>query len=212
MGWDAVEGKASEEGKLDYAKFEEKKPIVIRILDEAPTSKWRHWLQQANRSVTCCGKECPICESIKKAKDAGLTPAFSSTMKHTIHILNKSTNKVELLEQGKTFFDQLLAFKNNIGDIRDFDIKIIRSGTKTSTTYTMIPMPVSGLTKEEFAMYEANKVDIEELIKPYTIEQTRGFMEGKSIEEIFADKDAVVEDIELVDAEIIEDGDMEIPF
>lgn len=204
MGWEQVEGTSSDEGKLDYTKFEAGKATIIRALDGAPNSKWRHWLPQANRSVTCCGKDCPICESIKKAKDAGVTPAFSSTMKHTMHIFNKSSQKVELLEQGKTFFDQLLAFKNNIGDIRDYDIKVIRSGKDKNTTYTMIPMPLSGLTKEELAMYEANKVDIDDLIKPYTVEQTRGFMEGKSAEEIFK-KDEISEDITLV-----EDGD--IPY
>lgn len=202
MGWNEVEGKPSEEGKLDYAKFEVGKNAVIRILDEAPVSKWRHWLPQANRSVTCCGKDCPICASIKMAKDAGVAPAFSSTMKHTIHIFNKSTGKVELLEQGKTFFDQLLAYKNNMGDVRDYDIKIIRSGKDKQTTYTMIPMQPSGLTKEELQMYEANKVDIDELIKPYTVEQTRGFMEGKSAEEIFKTDEPISEDLTLVDGDI----------
>lgn len=202
MGWEQVEGKPSDEGKLDYAKFEAGKATVIRVLDEAPTSKWRHWLPQANRSVTCCGKDCPICNSIKVAKDAGVSPAFSSTMKHTIHIFNKTTGKVELLEQGKTFFDQLLVYKKNMGDVRDYDIKVIRTGKDKQTTYTMIPLPPSGLTKEELQMYEANKVDIEELIKPYTVEQTRGFMEGKSAEEIFATTDAIDEDLTLVGGDI----------
>jgi hypothetical protein len=202
MGWEQVEGTSSGEDKLDYAKFEAGKTTVIRVLDEAPTSKWRHWLPQANRSVTCCGKECPICASIKMAKDAGLTPSFSSTMKHTIHIFNKTTGKVELLEQGKTFFDQLLVYKTNMGDIRDYDIKVIRTGKDKQTTYTMIPMQPTGLTKEELSMYEANKVDIDDLIKPYTVEQTRGFMEGKSAEEIFKTTDAPDEDLTLVDGDI----------
>lgn len=213
MGWDAVEGKKESEGKLDYIKFEEGKgkETVIRILDEEPVSKWRHWIPSANRSVTCIGNNCPICNAIKKAKEAGITPQFSSTMKHTIHVLNKKTGKVELLEQGKTFFDQLLVYKTNMGDIRDYDIKVIRTGKDKQTAYTMIPMPASGLTKEEYAMYEANKIDIADLIAPYTEEQTRGFMEGKSIDEIFNNK-GTDEDIELVNAEVVEISDDDIPY
>jgi hypothetical protein len=203
MGWNDIQGNTStDENKVDYVKFEEGKATVIRILDEEPVSKWRHWLKVANRSVTCCGRECPVCDSIKRAKSAGLTPVFSSTKKHTMHILNRTTGKVELLEQGKTFFDQLLVYKENMGDVRDYDIKVIRTGKEKQTTYTMIPMPASGLTAEEVAVYEANQVDIDLLIAPYTYEQTLGFMEGKTAEEIFKnDKD-----------EIIEVGDTDIPY
>ena len=212
MGWNEVEGKGD---KIDFIKFEPGKGTVIRIMDEQPVSKWRHWVLSAKRSVTCCGKDCPICASIKTAKDAGMTPVYSSVMRHTLHVINKSTNALELLEQGKTFFDQLLVFKNNMGDLRDYDIKVIRTGKDKQTTYTMIPMAPSGLTKEELAMYEANKTDINEMTKPYTIEQTKGFMEGKSIEEIFGtENEGKSEDIELVGDENIvtpiEDGD--IPY
>ena len=133
-------------------------------------------------------------------------------MKHTLHVINKKTGKLELLEQGKTFFDQLLAYKTNIGDLRDYDIKVIRTGEKKETTYTMIPMQKSGLTKEELALYEANKVDIADLIKAYTPEQTKGFMEGKSAEEIFKSDDAIDEDIKLVDSDVTPLTDGEIPF
>lgn len=208
MSWEEVEGKpSSDENKVNYVKFAEGKALVIRVMDEAPISKWRHWLQIANRSVTCCGRDCPVCASIKTAKDAGLAPAFSSVMRHTLHIINKSTGELELLEQGKTFFDQLLALKNNAGDLRDYDIKVIRTGKDKKTTYVCIPMQQSGLSKEECALYEANKVDISDLVKAYTPEQTRGFMEGKSAEEIFKKEDAVDEDLTLEPLE-----DVDIPF
>ena len=208
MSWDEVEGKSSDENKVNYIKFAEGKATVIRVLDEAPVSKWRHWIQSANRSVTCCGKGCPVCASITTAKDAGITPMFSSVMRHTLHVINKNTGELELLEQGKTFFDQLLTLKNNAGDLRDYDIKVIRTGKDKKTTYLCIPMQPTGLSKFEQELYEANKVDITDLVKAYTPEQTKGFMEGKSAEEIFQNNDAVDEDIKLVDP--IEDG--EIPF
>lgn len=208
MGWEQVEGKGD---KIEFIKFEAGKATVIRVMDESPVSKWRHWILSAKRSVTCLGNGCPVCESIKLAKEAGITPVYSSVMRHTLHVINKSTNTLELLEQGKTFFDQLLVFKNNMGDLRDYDIKVIRTGKDKQTTYTMIPMATSGLTKEELAMYEANKADINEMTKPFTIEQTKGFMEGKSVEEIFGKEDeGKSEDLELADVTPIEDGD--IPY
>jgi len=216
MSWLEVEGTggSSDESKIDYLKFEagKGKETVMRVMDEAPVSKWRHWLASANRSVSCCGKGCPVCASMKLAKAAGVKSPYGSTMKHTLHVINKKTGKLELLEQGKTFFDQLLAYKTNIGDLRDYDIKVIRTGEKKDTTYTMIPMQASGLTKEELALYEANKFDIADLIKAYTPEQTKGFMEGKSAEEIFKSDDAIEEDIKLEDSDITPLTDGEIPF
>lgn len=191
MAWNDVinGGKGNEQGKLDYTKFEAGKPTKIRIMDAEPVSKWRHWIQASKRSVTCLGKGCPVCETIKQQKEAGMTPTYSSSFKHTIHVYNKTTNKLELLEQGKGFFEQLLGYMNAIGDLRDFDLTVTKNGSGKNTTYVIIPGAKEEVTEEIKALYEANKCDIEEKIKAYTVEQTRGFMEGKDPKEIFADND-----------------------
>ena len=41
-----------------------------------------------------------------------------------MHVLNLTTGKVEILEQGKTFFTQLRALHEEIGDIRNYNIKV----------------------------------------------------------------------------------------
>jgi hypothetical protein len=193
MSWNEVEGKG--EGKATYTKFEEGKAIQIRILDSEPISKWTHWLQASGRSVTCLNNNCPVCKVIKEQKEAGIEkPTYSSSKKFTLHVLNRSTNCVELLEQGKDFFEQLLTYQRSVGDLRSYDLKIIRSGKGTNTKYSFIPMPITPLTDAEKDMYEANKFDIVALSKPYTEEQVLGLMAGKPASEVFNNKN---EDIEI---------------
>lgn len=207
MAWSDVLDNNNNNGsdKVGYVKFEEDKAVTLRILDEEPTSKWRHWIANANngegkkkgRSIVCSGKDCPVCEAIRKAKKAGIQPEYNSTMRHTIHVLNLDSNTIELLEQGKTFFKNLLTYQKAMGDLRDFDIKIIRSGRGTNTSYTIIPGEKKPLTEEQIAMYKSNKVDLEERLKPYTIEQTLAIMEGKDPSEVFNNDDEENEEIEI---------------
>lgn len=189
MAWTDVENSNnnSDNNKLEYTKFEPGKSIDIRIFDEEPVSKWRHWLPASKRSVTCLGKECPVCKVIKQQKADGIKPFTNSTFKHTIHILNRSTGNVELLEQGKGFFEQLLGYMKAMGDLRKFDLRITRNGTGTNTSYVMIPMGAKDLTQEEIDMYEANKEDLVKKLTPYTVEQTQGLMDGVDPKEVFAD-------------------------
>jgi len=198
MSWNEVEEKGGNGNKTNYTKFEDKKAVVLRVMDAEPVAKWRHWIQASKRSVTCCGQGCPVCAVIKAAKEADIVSPYSSTKRFTINVLNKTTNQIELLEQGKVFFEQLLVYKTNMGDLNSFDLKIIRSGTKKGdTTYSYIPLPPTLLTKAELDMYEANKVDINESLKPYTIQQTTDLMNGMPAEEVFKNRNEGDEEIEV---------------
>jgi len=198
MSWNEVEEKGNSASKVNYTKFEDKKAVVLRIMDAEPIAKWRHWLQASKRSVTCCGTGCPVCAVIKSAKEADIACAYNSTKRFTINVFNRSTNQIELLEQGKVFFEQLLVYKTNMGELNTFDLKIIRSGVKKGdTTYSYIPLPASELSKAELDMYEANKVDIHENLKPYTIQQTLDLMNGVPAEEVFKSKNEGDEAVEV---------------
>lgn len=181
MSWADVEGKGSNEDKLGFFKLESGQTAVIRVADAEPRSKWTHWIQQAGRSVDCIGKDCPICNIIKESKQAGIKSPYSSSRKHVIHVLNKSTNKLELLEQGNEFFKQLLNYRKAIGDLQGFDIKIIRNGTKKNTTYTMIPMQPSDLTDAEKKLLE-DKIDLEKDLTPTSAEKILELINGKTEE------------------------------
>lgn len=185
ISWVDVKGNEnSNEEKLNFFKIESGQSAVIRIVDEEPLSRWTHWINSAGRSVVCIGEKngCPCCLANKEAKEAGLkTKPFSNSKKHTIHIINKSTNKLELLEQGNDFFVTLLGYREAMGDLRNFDLKITRTGVKKNTKYTIIPMPACSLTEEEQKMLE-DRINLKEDLKAPTVEQVLELINGKQAE------------------------------
>lgn len=180
MSWDDVtreSGGASE--KTPYTKFENG-ATLIRILDDEPYSFWQHWLAKQNTSVLCMGKGCPICDVIKQMKAEGLAPIYNSTQRHAIRIWNYTTAKMEVLIQGRTFFSQLLTLHKEVGDIRGYDIKCIRKGSGTDTTYTLLPAAPTPFTTTE----GVEEIDMAETFKIPTANEVRQLMEGKTWAEI----------------------------
>lgn len=180
MGWNDVEREPGQSAdKVPYAKFENGNNL-IRILDKEPYSFWQHWLPQQKTSVSCMGKDCPICNIIHQQKQNNETPKYNSTQRHAIRIYNYTTKKMEVLIQGRTFFGQLLDLHKEVGDLTTYDLKIIRKGSGTDTTYTMIPAAPS-----EFKFWDdCSEVNIPELLKAPTKEQMLQLMEGKTWAEI----------------------------
>lgn len=183
MSWDAIEGKKETGEKIPYTKFSEGNS-VIRVLDNEPFSFWNHWLQKQQTGVSCIGKDCPICAVIAQQKADKVPLTYSSSQRHAVRIWNYGTNQEEVMIQGRQFFQTLLAYHREVGDITTYDIKIIRKGGGTDTTYTMIPQPKSEI-KPEIAE-KIVPVDFTELFKPLEKETILMLMEGKTWEEIKA--------------------------
>ena len=155
IGWDDISNSGSSTSeKVEFTKFAEGN-TVIRVVESEPFSRWSHWMKNAKRAISCPGKGCPICNIIQSAK-ANKEPAiYNSTKRHTLHIINRNSNKLEILEQGKMFFQQLLDFNNEIGSVTEYDIKVIRKGTGINdTNYTLIPMPAKPLSEEDIKLKE----------------------------------------------------------
>jgi len=179
MGWNDINENASKE-KTPYTKFTVGNNM-FRILGDEPYSYWSHWLQKQQTSVACAGRDCPICNLIKAAKEAGETPAYNSTKRHAILVWNYTTNQAEIMIQGKTFFNQLLDLHQEVGDIRSYDIKVIRKGKGTDTTYTILPQPAKEFDREGKNIPEVN---FAELFAPPTHEEMLQLIEGKTRAEI----------------------------
>lgn len=185
MSWNDVEKKAGEEkDKIPYSKLEQG-TTMIRVISEEPYSFWSHWLTKQNTSVTCLGKDCPICGIIAQQKANKQEKTYSSTQRHSLLVYNYTTKQYEILIQGKTFFSQLLTLHREIGDIRDYDIKIVRNGEGKNTTYTILPTAPKEFECDE----EAPVVDFEEVFKPLDKSIVIQLMEGKSYEEIYNNSD-----------------------
>ena len=182
MSWDDVEKQAGGESsteKIPYTRFE-KGATIIRILDNEPHSFWSHWLQQQKTSITCPGKGCPICNVIAQMRANKQQPPYTSTQRHALRVWNYKTNQMEVLIQGKKFFSDLLALHREVGDITTYDIKVIRNGEGTDTTYMILPQ-----TPAEFTVTEGiEDVDLAELLHAPTNEEIIKLMEGKSWDEI----------------------------
>nr|DAL45531.1 MAG TPA_asm: DNA binding protein [Caudoviricetes sp.] len=187
-GWDEVlRDPQSNTGKTEFTKLTNG-VTELRFLDDEPFVRWAHWIAQAKRNVSCIGADCPICSAIKASKQAGIKPQYSSNRRFAMHVLNLSTGNVEILEQGKTFFTQLHALHEEIGDIRGYNIKVkTQNAGSTDVTYTLLPCAPSELSDEQKELCSELK-PFDEIFKKPTKEQVLGLMSGKSPEEVFSNK------------------------
>lgn len=180
MGWNDVTREPGQSAdKTPYTKFENGNTL-IRILDDEPFSFWQHWLPQQKTSVTCMGKDCPICGIIHQQKQNNETPKYNSTQRHAIRIWNYTTQRMEVMIQGRTFFSGLLDLHKEIGDLKTYDVKVIRKGDGKDTTYTMLP---TAPAEFKFAD-QCAEIDLADMLKAPTKEEMLALMEGKTWAEI----------------------------
>lgn len=183
-GWDEVMKEGNSGNKTEFTKLENG-ITELRFLDEEPFVRWAHWLQNCKRNISCIGAECPICDAIKSAKNAGIKSPYNSNRKFAMHVYNFKTQRVEMLEQSKTFFSQLLALHQEMGNIRGYNIKVkTQNAGTTDVLHTLLPCPPSELSDEIKECCKDLK-PFEEVFKKPTKEQILDLMNGKSPEEVF---------------------------
>ena len=187
MGWNEVTNDSNTSGaRVDFVSFKEGVNTIIRVIDEEPFSRWAHWLPQYKRSLTCPGRGCPVCEVIQAAKANKEKARFNSGKRHAIRVINRNAdNQVQILEQGKTFFGQLYDLHTEVGDIRGYDIKVVRKGSDTDTAYTLIPLAAKELSEDDQKAIAESSIDFAEYFKAPTNEQLVKIIEGVPLEQIF---------------------------
>jgi hypothetical protein len=214
MSWNEVEMDINNEGgnqeskKIDFIQFPEG-ATILRIVDNEPVGKWKHWIPQIKRSIICPGKGCPICNIIKNAKANGETPPYSSQKKYHIHVIDRKDGQLKILENSKTFFGDLLTIRKEMmetyGELTNYDIKVIRSGKGKNTKWTILPSIKTPLTEEELKIIEENRIDFNEYFKAFTPEQIIRILNGENIEDVLKDSNEEVENNE-------DEEDIEIDF
>lgn len=177
MGWKDVE--KTEVEKTPYTKFSEGS-TVIRILDDEPYSFWQHWLQEQKTAVTCIGKDCPICNVISQDRANKVIPRFGNTQRHAMRVWNYSTNQMEVMIQGRKFMNQLLTLNKEIGDLKTYDVKVIRTGSNKDTTYSVLPSAPSDFEKGEKCL----TIDMADQFKAPSRDDMLMLMDGKTWTEI----------------------------
>ncbi|PEM30167.1 phosphoesterase [Bacillus wiedmannii] len=189
-------GGRSPEDKLDFLAVSVG-DTKIRILDEVPYAYQEWWAVKGNggdgTSIPYKGKEDLLDKAnrefmqgiFKKADEKGLKdkarkkflkdegyekqPYGKLKSKYIIHVLDRTTGEVKLLDKGQGIFGELkkYAMNNEYGDLRNYDVTITM--TKKGETWRDIEYSVTParsntpLTDEEKALYEAKKVDLAEL-------------------------------------------------
>ena len=113
--------------------------------------------------------------------------------KFIIHVLDRASGEVKLLDKGSAIFGaiQKLAMNPEYGDPRNYDITITMEDTKGKGNFQDIEYSVTParsntpLTEAEKALYEEKKVDLAELKKPrLTPEQYLAVANGATYEEV----------------------------
>lgn len=171
-------------GKAEFTKF----PVGItriRIIDETPHIRWVHWMPAHKRTVNCPGKDCPICEIRRQQRTNKEPYTYGVSRRFTMNIFNYETGKIEIMEQGITFFEDLRDLKNDLEEenktLQDAIIKVRRRGTgKDDTSYRL---DIDGQAEEDLPAEEIT--DLIEYFKPHTSEQILRLVNGETWEEVF---------------------------
>ena len=180
----------SDANKVNYVKLDVG-TNQLRIIGDEPYSRWTHWIPQANDGkgfgVDCIGKDCPICVILASDKKNKIKSKYSSRKTHAINVLTKkpgTTPEVAILDAGNKIFNGLLVLMEQMGDLKNYDVKIIKSGTTvTDTDYNVLPtFPPVMLTDTEKAM---SQFTLEQIKKIFTKEQIELLISGAKLDVVF---------------------------
>lgn len=193
----------------------------VRVLDMFPFSYSEYYVPQANggtgASIGYFGSE-DLLEKANKAfmakifkeadakglkdkarkdflRDSGYkkTPFPKVKEKHIIHVLDRATGEVKLLDKGNAIFGAMKKFALNpeYGDLRNYDITITMEDTKGNGDFQDIKYSVtparsnSPITEAEKALYEEKKIDLAKFKTPnYTPEQALRIANGATFQEV----------------------------
>ena len=186
-GWD-FNGNSE---KVEFTAFPEG-VTKLRVLSKEPKLAWTHWIMKAKRSIICPGRDCPICQIRKTQKENKQPVTHSVTRRLRIYVFNYDTNRVEVLEQGITFFEELADMKKELEkegkDFRKAIFKVKRKGTSKETTSYRIDLDSydESLSLDESAKLIENLQPISQMFQPHEPEKILRILNGEEWNEVFA--------------------------
>lgn len=210
FSWNLETDNGSGGSKAEFVKFPEG-ITRVRVVDNAPYQRWTHYLNQFKRSVNCPGRGCPICEMRKAEKANKLPNKYNMTKRFAINVLNRETSRVEIMEQGKTFFQDLVDLRGELAEdgksLLDVDIKVRRRGTgKDDTSYRLDLDKEYPLTDAEKKLIE-DAVKLDEYFKPHAPEKIVRILNGEDWNTVMSENSAETPE---AFAETIKDEDIEL--
>lgn len=171
MSWDL-------DGGQDKTHFTTFAPGItrIRILSDAPHQRWTHWLNKYRRSVTCPGTYvCPIDKMRKMEREAEMPYTYNSANTFAMNVYNYDAQRLEIMEQGKTFMEDLKAvmldLKEDGKKLTDVVLKVRRTGTGREDTKYRIDVDRTEEMDDIVLDAKAKAKNLVEYFKPHTPEQ-----------------------------------------
>lgn len=197
-GWDFKETGATNK-KQEFTKFPEG-ITKIRVVDTEPFERWTHFLLKDKRSINCPGKGCPICQIRKNQKANKLNYTYPMSRRFALQILNRNTGKLEIMEQGITFMQDLRDVMEMLHEdgkkLIDADLQVRRRGTgKDNTSYRIDVAEEYPLTDEDKAMMK-EMIDLKEYFKPHEPEKIARVIAGEPFDEVMFDNVEATDDEE----------------
>jgi hypothetical protein len=143
--------------------------VRFRILESEPEDTWRHWVE--NRLFNCMGMDtCPVCKVRNAALKINKEKAqadYRTDHRFFFNVLHEG--KVKVFSFGPGLSRQLKVLSEKYGDLRDYDITVIKRKTGKLTMnveYTAIPeLPAKELSEDEQYATE-NRYDLSQITAP----------------------------------------------
>jgi hypothetical protein len=147
--------------------------------------------EEIKRSVNCPGKGCPICEIRRMEKQNKMPYTHAMAKRFAINIINRETNRVEIMEQGKTFIQDLSDLMTDLKEdgltLLDADIKVRRRGLgQDDTSYRLDIADKTPLTDIDKDLIDNKRIKLDEYFKPHTPEQILRLLNGEEWEKVMA--------------------------
>lgn len=187
--WDKVgENEGQTEGKKnEFTRFPEG-DTFITIIDDEPVIRWTHWFPKHKRAFNCPGRGCLICDIRAKQKEAGEQYSYSSAKRFAINIWNHNTNRLEIMEQGQGFFEDLKDLRIDLIEnnkvFADVKLRVRRRGLgQFDTSYRIdISDDIEFTDKQMEEIKE--RINLAEYYKPNTNEQAQRLLNGETWDEV----------------------------
>lgn len=129
----------------------------FRILSRTPLLGWLDWTKEKK----------PIRFAMDAPPEAPINPARPIKHFWAMLVWNYATRSIQIIEITQSSIQKKLkALATDIdwGDPREYDIKIVRSGSGMETEYAVTPGKPTPITEEILEHARATKVDITELL------------------------------------------------
>lgn len=173
--------------KIPDAQIGKTTEVKLRILDEEPQGAWRHW--QDNRSYNCPGIAiCPVCKvrmEAKKNDPEGYKKDFRMDYRYYFNVF--VDGKVKIFSFSSSVGRKLKMFLEKYGDLRDYDVSIIKRKTgplPMNVEYDVIYEGAGNVTGEDIAealaLAKESRYDLTEYIVPSKPEELVAVASGAS--------------------------------